>query len=90
MCKFPIALYIAMIVTSFAITILPARAEARAVRGCWASLRAYDAGVFYPPQPILYSVWYYALYEPFCAGKPKGACDWEVRCDSYQRLCQPQ
>jgi hypothetical protein len=86
MCKIPIALFIAMSMMSF---VIATQAEARAVRGCWASLNAYDAGVFYPPQPISYSVWYYALYEPFCAGKPKGACDWEVRCDPYQLgLCR--
>jgi len=84
MCNMRIALYIAVIGTSLASAILPAQAEARAVRDCWAFLKAYDSGVFYPPQPFTYSVWYYALYEPFCAGKPEGACDWGVRCDRYR------
>jgi hypothetical protein len=80
MCKIPIALYVAIIVTSFAITIFPARADGGGAPHCWASLYAYDSGVFHPPRPMPYSVWYYALYEPFCAGKPRGACDWEVHC----------
>ncbi len=36
-----------------------------------------NPAAFYPPdRPVPYSVWYYSLYEPFCAGKPESHCIW--------------
>jgi hypothetical protein len=86
MSKLSIALFVVSIGAG---VMLPVQTQARIIRECCRDVVApplqclpvlrvspavYGAEPPYPPHPVPYSVWYYSLWEPHCAGKPAAAC----------------
>jgi hypothetical protein len=50
--------------------------QARAPKECFPILRIAGGVPTQSDGPIPYSVWYYVLYQPFCAGKSAKTCVW--------------
>lgn len=77
--------YLALAVLCFALAGGAAQSKelGKAPKECFPILRippeeyVYSPAVFYPPDwPVPYSVYYYNLYQQFCAGEPADKCIW--------------
>lgn len=77
--------YLALALVGFSLITGAAQSkeQGRAPKECFPFLRippeeyVYSPAVFYPPdRPIPYSVYYYNLYQQFCAGEPAEKCIW--------------